>query len=53
MFKNDKISKYFQKKPWKWAGIVAYLLIVWKVFFGIQMYSTDYYMISAIVDTWL
>ena len=33
-------------------GDVAYPFIWWKLFFGLQVSSTDHYMISVIVNTW-
>ena len=41
-----------KRKDEKWTGDEAYPFIEWKIFFGIQMFWIDHFMISANGNTW-
>ena len=48
-----KVFKIVDKRSdEKWTGNTVYPFVAWKLFSGIQVSSTDHYMISAFINTW-
>ena len=41
---------WYKRSNEKWTDDIAYSFIEWKLFSGIQVSLTDYYMISIIID---